>query len=104
MILERDFERNDALASFKDGDIIVAPVINPSWLPYFSRAAGFVSEVGGWLSHTAILAREYNVPMIIGTPRLSDIPNNSLLRLHLDGQVEVLEEPDVMEIGKVAAE
>jgi len=104
VILERDFERNDALTSFKDGDIIVAPVINPSWLPYFSRAAGFVSEVGGWLSHTAILAREYNVPMIIGTARLSDIRNNSFLRLHLHGQVEVLEEPNVMEIGKVAAE
>ena len=104
VILERDFERNDALASFKDGDIIVAPVINPSWLPYFSRTAGFVSEVGGWLSHTAILAREYNVPMIIGTARLSDIRNNSFLRLHLDGQVEVLEERNVMEIGKVAAE
>jgi len=42
--------------------------------------------------------------MIIGTARFSDIPNNSVLRLHLDGQVEVLEEPDMMEIGKVAAE
>ena len=104
VISERDVERNDALIKFKDGDIIVAPVINPSWLPYFSRAAGFVSEIGGWLSHTAILAREYNVPMIIGTARFADIPDNSVLRLHLDGQVEVLEEPDMMEIGKVAAE
>ena len=55
------------MEGFRDGDIIVASMINPAWLPYFSRAGGFVSEVGGWLSHPAILAREYDVTMIVGT-------------------------------------
>jgi rifampicin phosphotransferase len=90
-------ERGDRLVNFKDGDIIVAPMVSPAWLPYFSRAGGFVSEVGGWLSHTAILAREYDVPMIVGTDGLADIVNGSLLRLHLDGRVEVLDEPQKIE-------
>ena len=103
VISEVEVEHKNALANFKDGDIIVAPMINPSWLPYFSRARGFVSEVGGWLSHTAILAREHDVLMIVGTNRWSNIANGSLLRLHLDGRVEVLEQQDSQEIDKMAA-
>jgi phosphohistidine swiveling domain-containing protein len=103
VISEARVEQSNALANFRDGDIIVAPMINPSWLPYFSRAGGFVSEVGGWLSHTAILAREHDILMIVGTDRWSDIANGSLLRLHLDGRVEVLEQQESQRIGKVAA-
>jgi phosphoenolpyruvate synthase/pyruvate phosphate dikinase len=91
-------ERGD-LVNFKDGDIIVSPMISPAWLPYFSRAGGFVSEVGGWLSHTAILAREYDVPMIVGVDGLSNIANGSLLRLHLDGRIEVVDEPQKFEMA-----
>src|SRR5262249_48942058 len=58
VVSETAAERGDLIDDFQDGDIIVAPMINPHWLPYFSRAGGFVSGVGGWLSHTAILARE----------------------------------------------
>jgi rifampicin phosphotransferase len=97
LVTEAESEHEVALANFRDGDIIVAPMINPSWLPYFSRAAGFVSEVGGWLSHTAILAREYDVPMIVGTDGLSAIANGSRLRLHLDGRVEVVVEATVLD-------
>ena len=61
------------MEDFRDGDIIVASMINPAWLPYFSRAGGFVSEVGGWLSHPAILAREYDVAMIVGTEGIGRI-------------------------------
>ena len=62
---------------FRDGDIIVAAMINPAWLPYFSRAGGFVSEVGGWLSHPAILAREYDVAMIVGTEGIGRIADGT---------------------------
>jgi rhodanese-related sulfurtransferase/membrane protein insertase Oxa1/YidC/SpoIIIJ/phosphohistidine swiveling domain-containing protein/molybdenum-dependent DNA-binding transcriptional regulator ModE len=104
VISEVEVEHSSALASFRDGDIIVAPMINPSWLPYFSRAGGFVSEVGGWLSHTAILAREHDVPMIVGADGLSNIANGSLLRLHLDGQVEVLAQQEPQASARMAAE
>jgi phosphoenolpyruvate synthase/pyruvate phosphate dikinase len=78
------------MEDFRDGDIIVATMINPAWLPYFSRAGGFVSEVGGWLSHPAILAREYDVAMVVGTQGIGGITDGSVLRLHLDGRVEVV--------------
>jgi rhodanese-related sulfurtransferase/membrane protein insertase Oxa1/YidC/SpoIIIJ/phosphohistidine swiveling domain-containing protein len=90
VISEEDSEHGSPMEDFRDGDIIVAAMINPAWLPYFSRAGGFVSEVGGWLSHPAILAREYDVAMIVGTEGIASIADGSMVRLHLDGQVEVI--------------
>jgi phosphohistidine swiveling domain-containing protein/molybdenum-dependent DNA-binding transcriptional regulator ModE len=101
VISEADAERGNLIGSFQDGDIIVAPMINPNWLPYFGRAGGFVSELGGWLSHTAILAREHDVPMIVGVEGLSGIPDGSLVRLHLDGGIELVEEAQA--VDKTAA-
>jgi phosphohistidine swiveling domain-containing protein len=85
-------ERGSAIEDFADGDIIVASMIHPAWLPYFARAGGFVSEVGGWLSHTAILAREFDVAMIVGTHGLAAIKDGMRLRLHSNGAVECLAE------------
>jgi rifampicin phosphotransferase len=101
VISEDDAERGNQMEGFRDGDVIVASMINPAWLPYFSRAGGFVSEVGGWLSHPAILAREYDVAMIVGTEGIGRIADGSRLRLHLDGRVEVLS--DVVNVSHVAA-
>ena len=92
VISEEDAEIGNPMEGFRDGDIIVAAMINPAWLPYFSRAGGFVSEVGGWLSHPAILAREYDVAMIVGTEGIGRIVDGSRLRLQLDGKIEVVEE------------
>ena len=89
------------MEGFRDGDIVVASMINPAWLPYFSRASGFVSEVGGWLSHPAILAREYDVTMIVGTEGISRIADGARLRLNLDGRIEVVTAG--MVLGQVAA-
>jgi rifampicin phosphotransferase len=102
VVTEIDAEHGNPLDAFRDGDIIVATMINPAWLPYFSRAGGLVSEVGGWLSHSAILAREYDVAMIVGTEGISRIMDGSLLRLHLDGRIEVIGEEEGM--SAVAAE
>jgi phosphoenolpyruvate synthase/pyruvate phosphate dikinase len=102
VVSESDAELGNPMEGFQDGDIIVTTMVNPAWLPYFSRAGGFVSEVGGWLSHPAILAREYDVAMIVGTVGIGRIADGSRLRLHLDGQVEVvMAEPA---IDRVAAE
>jgi phosphohistidine swiveling domain-containing protein len=101
VITEEDAEHGNQLETFVDGDIIVATMINPAWLPYFSRAGGLVSEVGGWLSHSAILAREYEVAMIVGTEGISRIADGDLLRLHLDGRIEVLGDDQVL--GAVVA-
>lgn len=58
------------------GDILVAPLTNPVWTPLFAMAVGIVTEVGGILSHGAIVAREYGIPAVMSVPgittRLSD--------------------------------
>lgn len=90
VIAEDDAEHGAEIKDFKDGDIIVSAMINPAWLPYFSRAGGFVSEVGGWLSHPAILAREFDVAMVVGTDGIGRIEDGSAIRLSLDGRVEVI--------------
>jgi rifampicin phosphotransferase len=100
VISETDAELGTGMEDFRDGDIIVAPMINPAWLPYFSRAGGFVSEVGGWLSHPAILAREYDVAMIVGTEGIGRIADGERIQLNLDGRIERVEE---MAAGRAAA-
>jgi phosphohistidine swiveling domain-containing protein len=101
VISEEDAELGNPMDDFRDGDIIVAAMINPAWLPYFSRAGGFVSEVGGWLSHPAILAREYDVAMIVGTEGIGRIAEGDRLRLNSDGRIEVLSQE--VTVSQVAA-
>jgi pyruvate,water dikinase len=51
---------------FQEGDILVAPTTNPSWTPLFMMAKAVVTEVGGMLSHGAVVAREYQIPCVLG--------------------------------------
>lgn len=50
------------------GDILVAPATDPAWTPLFLRAGAVVAETGGWISHTAIVAREYGLPAVVNCP------------------------------------
>jgi pyruvate,water dikinase len=52
---------------FKAGDVLVCQASNVSWSPLFSSAAAVVTEVGGALSHAAVVAREVGVPAVVGT-------------------------------------
>lgn len=58
------------------GDIIVAGITTPAWTPLFARAAGIVTDIGGPLSHSSIVAREYGIPAVLatgnGTRRIKD--------------------------------
>ena len=90
VISAAEAESGHPIPDFADGDIVVTPMMHPAWLPYFGRAGGFVCSLGGWLSHTAILAREHNLLMIVGTRGLGGIPQGSQLCLHLDGRVDVV--------------
>ncbi|WP_067822729.1 phosphoenolpyruvate synthase [Nocardia inohanensis] len=53
--------------SLRDGEVLVAPMTNPDWLPTLSRAAAVVTDSGGMTCHAAIVARELGVPCIVGT-------------------------------------
>ncbi|UVO10982.1 phosphoenolpyruvate synthase [Mycobacterium sp. SVM_VP21] len=52
-----------------DGEILVAPMTNPDWLPTLRRASALVTETGGMTCHAAIVARELGVPCVVGTGR-----------------------------------
>jgi pyruvate,water dikinase len=49
------------------GDILVAKITTPAWTPLFALASGVVTDVGGTLSHSSIVAREYHIPAVLGT-------------------------------------
>jgi pyruvate,water dikinase len=55
------------------GDILVAPSTDPGWTPLFLRCAGLVTEVGGYLSHGAIVARELGLPAVLNVPHVLDL-------------------------------
>ncbi len=59
--------------SFKKGDILVASSTNPGWTPLFVLAGGVVTEIGGALSHGAIIAREYGIPLVTAIPNITSI-------------------------------
>lgn len=65
-------------------------MVPPTWIPYFGRAGGFVCEIGGWLSHTAIVARERQVPLIVSAQGIDGIADGMRLRLHANGLVEII--------------
>jgi pyruvate,water dikinase len=49
----------------RQGEILIAPLTNPVWTPLFAVAGGLITEVGGILSHGAIVAREYGIPAVM---------------------------------------
>src|SRR5690606_18885542 len=57
----------DEIARLRDGDILVCQVTNPTWSPIFSKIAAAVSDIGGSMSHAAIVAREDGLPAVVGT-------------------------------------
>jgi pyruvate, water dikinase len=57
----------ERLGELEPGEILVAPVTSPSWTPVFGKIAGSVSDIGGIMSHAAIVSREYRLPAVVGT-------------------------------------
>src|ERR1019366_1440187 len=55
-------------AHLRPGDILVGPSTDPGWTPLFLRASAIVMETGGFLSHGAIVAREYGIPAVANVP------------------------------------
>ena len=64
------------------GEILVTPSTDPGWTPLFLLAAGLVMETGGYLSHGAIVAREYGIPAVLNIPMATQhIPDGSPITL-----------------------
>lgn len=49
----------------KPGEILIAPFTDVSWTPFFNLAAGIASDIGGMISHGAVVAREYGIPCVV---------------------------------------
>ncbi len=59
------------LHTFKDGEVLVAPMTDPDWEPVMKKAAAIVTDSGGRTCHAAIVSRELGVPCVVGTGRAS---------------------------------
>jgi pyruvate,water dikinase len=55
------------IGEVREGEVLVCPVTAPSWGPVFGKIAAAVSDIGGTMSHAAIVAREYGLPAVVGT-------------------------------------
>ena len=79
-------------ADLEPGDILVTAYTDPSWTPAFVAISGLVTEVGGVMTHGAVVAREYGLPAVVGVERATRlIPDGRPIRVHgSDGYVEIL--------------
>jgi pyruvate,water dikinase len=79
-------------AEVEPGDILVTAFTDPSWSPLFVAVKGLVTEVGGLMTHGAVIAREYGLPAVVGVERATTlIRDGQRIRVHgTDGYVEVL--------------
>jgi rifampicin phosphotransferase len=79
-------------ADLEEGDILVTAFTDPSWTPLFLSIKGLVTEVGGLMTHGAVIAREYGLPAVVGVENATKlIKDGQRIRVHgAEGYVEIL--------------
>ncbi|MGG3279145.1 phosphoenolpyruvate synthase [Paenibacillus solani] len=79
-------------AELENGDILVTAFTDPSWTPLFVSIKGLVTEVGGLMTHGAVIAREYGLPAVVGVDHATKrIKDGQRIRVHgTDGYIEIL--------------
>jgi len=79
-------------ANLEDGDILVTSFTDPSWTPLFVSIKGLVTEVGGLMTHGAVIAREYGLPAVVGVENATErIKDGERIRVNgTEGYVEIL--------------
>jgi pyruvate,water dikinase len=83
----------DELAAVREGEVLVCPITSPAWAPIFSNVKAVVTDIGGVMSHAAIVCREYGLPAVVGTGRAtSEIRTGQLMRVDgSNGVVTILD-------------
>ncbi|MFE1629477.1 phosphoenolpyruvate synthase [Brevibacillus reuszeri] len=83
---------NMADADLEDGDILVTTFTDPSWTPLFVSIKGLITEVGGLMTHGAVIAREYGLPAVVGVENATKlIKDGQRIRVHgTEGYIEIL--------------
>lgn len=79
-------------ADLEDGDILVTSFTDPGWTPLFVSIKGLVTEVGGLMTHGAVIAREYGLPAVVGVENATKlIKDGQRIRVHgTEGYIEIL--------------
>jgi len=79
-------------ANLEEGDILVTAFTDPSWTPLFVSLKGLVTEIGGLMTHGAVIAREYGLPAVVGVENATKlIKDGQRIRVNgTDGYVEIL--------------
>ncbi len=79
-------------ANLEDGDILITAFTDPSWTPLFVAIKGLVTEVGGLMTHGAVIAREYGLPAVVGVEKATKrIKDGQRIRVHgTEGYIEIL--------------
>ena len=79
-------------ANIREGDILVTPFTDPSWTPFFVSIKGLVTEVGGQMTHGAVITREYGLPAVVGVEDATKIiVDGQKIRVNgTEGWVELL--------------
>ncbi len=82
----------EELSKLRQGEIIVSPSTSPMWSPAFGIAKGVVTDIGGLMSHAAIVCREYGIPAVLGTGIATDaIKDGDVVRVDgNEGIVKIL--------------
>lgn len=80
----------DELPDLREGEILVTPVTAPSWAPVFGKIGAAVTDIGGMMSHAAIVCREYGLPAVTGTGSASAKIKTGM-RVRVDGNAGTVE-------------
>ncbi len=89
----RVIQSADQIGEIQEGEILVAPLTAPSWAPVFNKIGATVTDIGGMMSHAAIVCREYGLPAVTGTAfGTKTITTGQRIRVNgSEGTVEILE-------------
>lgn len=77
------------IGQMREGEILVCPVTAPSWGPVFGKIKAAVSDIGGTMSHAAIVAREYGLPAVVGTGQATQRIKTGQ-RIRVDGDLGIV--------------
>ena len=69
----RDFDKVEA------GSVLVIPYSDVGWTPLFTKAGALIAESGGMLSHSSIIAREYNIPAVVSVSGACQLKDNTVV-------------------------
>jgi pyruvate,water dikinase len=66
-------------SKIESGDVLVVPYSDVGWTPLFRKAGAVIAESGGLLSHSSIVAREYNIPAVVNVPGATNLVDGTIV-------------------------